>query len=158
MLSVEYINPFIQATVNVFKTMVFLEVIRGKPFLKKPGGPKADISGTIGLAGKANGVVAVTFSKEIACKITSNMLGEVFTELNDTVKDSIGEIANMIAGGAKGIISEKGLNFKIALPSVIVGSDHTLSYPSSVPCMVIPFTIDKIVTPFHVEVCLKTAE
>jgi chemotaxis protein CheX len=156
MLNVEFINPFIQAAVNVFKTMVFIEIQRGKPYIKQTGSPRADVSGTIGLAGKANGVVAVTFSKEVACKISSSMLNETITELNDTVKDSIGEIANMIAGGAKGIMAEKGLNFKIALPSVIVGSDHTISFPQGVPCMVIPFTIPGFDKPFHVEVCLKT--
>ncbi|MBN2143170.1 MAG: chemotaxis protein CheX [Candidatus Aureabacteria bacterium] len=158
MLNVEFINPFIQATVNIFKTMVFMEIHREKPYIKKIGQPKADISGTIGLAGKANGVIAVTFAKEVACKITSSMLNEKYTEMNDTVKDSIGEIANMIAGGAKGILSEKGLNFKIALPSVIVGADHTISFPPGVPCMVIPFNIQNMEKPFHVEVCLKTEE
>ncbi len=157
-VDVEFVNPFIKSTVNVFQTMVFMEVVRGTPFIKELGSPKSDISGTIGLAGQTNGVVAVTFSEPVACQITANMLGEEHNEIDDTVKDTIGEIANMIAGGAKGIMSGKGLNFKIALPSVVVGQDHAISYPPGVPCMVIPFTIKKIDKLFHVEVCLKSAE
>lgn len=155
-VDVSYINPFIQSTVNVFKTMVFMDISRGKAFIKKLGEPRADISGTIGLAGQTNGVVAVTFTKEIACKVASNMLSEEITVINDTVKDTIGEIANMIAGGAKGIMAEQGLNFKIALPSVIVGEDHNISFPPGIPCMVIPFLIEKLNLTFNVEVCLKT--
>lgn len=155
-VDVSYINPFIQSTVNVFKTMVFMDIVRGIPFIKQVGLPRADISGTIGLAGQTNGVVAVTFSEEVACLVTSGMLGEDCKALNDTVKDTIGELANMIAGGAKAIMAEKGLNFKIALPSVIVGLNHNISFPPGVPCMVLPFTIQKLNKSFNVEVCLKT--
>lgn len=156
-VDVSYVNPFIQSAMNVFKTMVFLDIQRGKPFLKVIGEPKADISGTIGLAGQTNGVVAVTFTEDVACLVSSNMLGEAYTEINDMVKDSIGEIANMIAGGAKGIMAEKGLNFKIALPSVIVGRSHNISFPPGVPCMVVPFVIEKINKNFNIEVCLKSS-
>lgn len=155
MVNVEFVNPFIQSTCNVFKTMVFMEAERGRPFLKEKTA-RADISGTIGLAGKTNGVVAVTFEKEVACKITSSMLGEEHTEMNETVQDTIGEIANMVAGGAKSIMAGKGMSFKIAVPSVIVGQDHWISYPAKVPCMVIPFTIKELNKSFNVEVCLKT--
>ena len=125
-------------------------------FLKKVGEPKADISGSIGLAGKTSGVITITFLKETACKISSNMLDDKFDEINDTVKDSIGEIANIIAGGAKSILAEQGLTYKIALPSVIVGDSHSISYPPGVPCMVIPFLIKNSNDKFHLEVCLKT--
>ncbi|OVE74132.1 hypothetical protein BVX93_00455 [bacterium B13(2017)] len=158
MVDVEFVNPFIHSTINVFKTMVFMDVLRGRPYLKQQTtGPRSDISGSIGLAGKTNGVVAVIFQEEVACKISENMLQEAHNTIDDTVKDTIGELANMIAGGAKGIMAEKGLNFTIALPSVVVGADHTISYPNGVPCMIIPFKIPKIDKEFHVEVCLKSS-
>ncbi len=158
MVDVAFVNPFIQSTLNVFKTMVFMEATMEQPYLKvqEDLGHTIDISGSIGLAGQTNGVVVIAFSQEIACKISSNMLGEDITEIDDTVKDTIGEMANMIAGGAKGIMAEKQLNFKIALPSVTVGKDHTISYPKGIPSMVIPFRLATLDSKFYVEVCLKT--
>jgi len=159
MVNVAFVNPFIQSTLNVFKTMVFMEATMEKPYLKTQETPldhTIDISGSIGLAGQTNGVVVIAFSQDIACKISSNMLGEDIKEIDDTVKDTIGEMANMIAGGAKGIMAEKKLNFKIALPSVTVGKNHTISYPKGIPSMVIPFYLESLDSRFYVEVCLKT--
>jgi chemotaxis protein CheX len=157
MVDVAFINPFIQATKNVFDTMVFLKIEIGKPILKEQSNHRADISGSIGLAGATHGVTVVAFTEEVACKVSAKMLGEEPHEMDETVHDSIGEIANMIAGGAKGILQEKGLDFKIALPSVTVGKDHQLSYPEGVPCVVVPFTIPDLNTGFHIEVCLVTS-
>ena len=156
MVDVAFINPFVQATKNVFHTMVFLEVERGKPVLKQYSEHTADISGAIGLAGTTHGVTVVAFTEAVACAVSSKMLGEERREMDETVEDSIGEIANMIAGGAKGIMTEQGLDFKIALPSVTVGKNHQLSYPDGVPCVVVPFTIPALKAQFHIEVCLET--
>jgi len=156
MVDVAFINPFIQATKNVFDTMVFLKIVRGQPILKEKSSFSSDISGAIGLAGSTHGVTVVAFTESVACAISAKMLGEEPKEMNETVQDTIGEIANMIAGGAKGILTEQGLHFKIALPSVTVGKNHQVSYPEGVPCVVVPFKIPELDATFHLEVCLET--
>lgn len=158
MIQVEYVNPFIQATVNLFKTMIHTEIERGQLFLKQPGSPKSDISGTIGIAGGISGVISLTFTKDTACYLASRMLGEDCLELNETVKDSIGEIANIVAGSTKAIMIEKGYHFKLALPSVIVGGDHSVTFPSCMTSVVVPFNIKENSKAFHLEVCIKLTE
>jgi chemotaxis protein CheX len=49
--------------------------------------------------------------------------------------DAIGELANMIAGGAK---KHLGANANITVPSVIIGPGHQIARLSGVPCIVIP--------------------
>ncbi len=153
-MNVEYINPFINSTINALTTMCSLSPTRGKPYLKTdPDEAFADISAIIGLAGEANGWVAVSFPRGTALKVAANMLGEKKVSIDADVQDAVGEIVNMIAGGAKADFSQKNLSFKIAIPTVVVGPNHLLSQKRDVPCIVIPFTAEG--ETFYIEVCLK---
>jgi len=40
-MDAKIINPFLEAAVNVIKTMAMVEVVPGKPFLKKTRQPSA---------------------------------------------------------------------------------------------------------------------
>ncbi|MCD6460654.1 chemotaxis protein CheX [bacterium] len=152
-MNVEYINPFITSTVNALSTMAGLEPKRGKPYLRQGAKIPCDISGTIGVAGEAIGSVTISFPENVACKMVANMLGINVSEITDDVKDAVGEIANMIAGGAKGELAQKGFGFKIALPVVCIGKDHFTQFPKNIPCVVIPFSTKD--GDFFVEVGLK---
>lgn len=154
-MDVKYINPFIQSTTQVFKTMVFSEVLLCKPYLKQKDKPVSDISGSIGVTGKVNGVVSICFDKETACLVVSKFLNEKITTFSPLVSDAIGEIANMITGVAKKYFQEMNLDCKIALPSVVIGSGHTVAFPSTVPVMIIPFQLKENNKTFYVEVCLN---
>jgi len=151
--SVEVINPFIHSTTNALQTMAFIKPAIGKPFLKTSQNLVCDVSGSIGISGETTGTINVNFGTEVICKIVSNMLGEAHDIIDETVTDAVGEIANMIAGGAKGEMQAKGMNFTIALPSVTVGKNHSHAHPTDVPTIVIPFSMDQ--GDFAVEVCVK---
>jgi chemotaxis protein CheX len=140
MINVNYINPFISATLQALEMMAAVRPDRGSPFVKSDSVAKGDISGVIGLAGETTGSVAVTFSEQLARRIYANLVGEEATDLSEEVRDSIGELANMIAGGAKAALSEKGFGFKIAIPSIVVGKDHVIEHKGPGPCLVVPFT------------------
>jgi len=153
-IKADHINPFIHSTLDALETMAFTKAQIGKPFLKTDEDPRCDISGSIGLTGEAAGSVTVDFGRELACQIVSRMLGEPHSEIDATVRDGVGEIANMIAGGAKGEMQAKNLNFNIALPTVTLGRDLSHSHPPNVTCVVVPFTTD--IGSFTIEVALKT--
>jgi chemotaxis protein CheX len=71
------------------------------------------------------------------------MGGEEVSEITDEVKDAVGEIANMIAGGAKSALAQKGFTFRIAIPSIVVGKNHEVAHKGSGPCLVVPFHLDE---------------
>lgn len=152
-MKVEYINPFITATVNALETMAFIKPERKDPYMKEDGKATGDISGLIGLAGQTTGSVAISFPREMALKVVSNMVGEEMKEFNNEVRDGVGEIANMIAGGAKGELSEKGYHFKLSIPTVVIGSSHNISHRTDVPCIVVPFRMED--DTFTIEISLK---
>jgi chemotaxis protein CheX len=141
-MEVKYINPFLAATVNVIKTMAFLELETGKPMLKKGAIAHGDVSGIIGLTGDFSASLSVSFSFEMIQKIMSNMLGEEITEITDDVRDAVGEMTNMICGDARRILQEEGLNMSAAIPTIIAGKDHTIKHQIKGAIIVIPFESD----------------
>lgn len=133
----EYINPFITSTVNVFSTMLQCELERGPLEVKASFTPLHEVSGIIGMSGKAVGTVVVSLCREVALRATEALLGERPDLINADVIDTVGELANMIAGGAKTQLEE--LSMSVSLPSVICGKNQSLTFPSQTTPIVIPF-------------------
>lgn len=151
-MKVEYINPFIAATVTCFKNMISVEAKQGVPHIKKEPFPKYDISGIIGLSGGAQGSISLCFPLPSALAIVSQMIGSPITEAGADLADAVGEIANIIAGFAKRDLT--GLNLSISLPNVIISS-HIVAGLSGAPTIIVPFTCP--LGPFAMEVSLKTS-
>lgn len=149
-MDVQYINPFVTAVKNLFKTMIEVPFKLGKPSLKKGNVPSYEISSIIGLSGTVTGCVVINLSKEIALQLVSALIGDEVTEIDDDCTDAIGEIANMIAGNAKTDFPSEGTT--ISVPSVVVGK-HKVSYPSGLPIIAIPCITDK--GELVIEVALK---
>jgi len=136
----EYIDPFITSVANAFQTMLGCEVRRGKACLKDNGSPKYDVSGVVGLSGKAVGTVVLSLSRQVALKAASVMLMTDATEIDADVLDAAGELTNMVTGAAKAELEEYEL--MVSLPSVITGRDHDIHFPSNVSPILVPFETD----------------
>ena len=152
-VNVEFINPFIDATRNVFQTMCGVDIQRKKLFLKDNYKMMGDVSGVMGLSGTATGSVVVSLSKELACTFVGKMLGEPPSEeLTTDVCDGVGEIINMIAGQAKAMLVKTKYHFTISIPSVVSGPGHEISHKKGTPNIVVLF--EAIGQPFALQVCL----
>ncbi|NTU60587.1 MAG: chemotaxis protein CheX, partial [Deltaproteobacteria bacterium] len=57
------------------------------------------------------------------------------------------------AGGAKAVLSQAGHSFRIAIPSIVVGKDHTIDHKGGLPCLVVPFQLEA--ETFWLEVSFK---
>jgi len=138
-MDVKYINPFISATLHVLETLAHIKAEPGKPFVKKDKVARGDVTGVIGLTGKARGTVSVSFSEKCILAIVSGMFGEEMKELNEEIRDAAGEISNMISGQARRMLEEMGLSLSAAIPTVIMGKNHSLSPITTYPVIAIPF-------------------
>ncbi len=136
-MKVEYINPFITSTRAAFATMLGLVVTRGEIAAKQNRQPYHEISGIITLSGKATGTVVLSVDREVALRVTEKMLGERPDNIDDYVIDAIGEMANIVAGGAKAHLDQ--FELRVSLPTVIVGKSHILDFPSGTTPITIPF-------------------
>jgi chemotaxis protein CheX len=152
-MDVRFINPFLEGTMSVLRTMAFIEPRPGKPFLKKNNMAQGDISGIIGLTGDVKGSLALSFSERCIMKIVSNMLGEEISSMNGDIKDAVGEITNMVSGVARKKLEELDLSISAAIPTVVSGKNHSILHVLGGPSIIIPFETDH--GPFVVDVCLK---
>ena len=152
-MDVKIINAFLDGTISVLKTMAFVEPRAGSPYLKKNSVARGDVSGIIGMTGAAKGSLALSFSKSSILRIVSNMLGEEITEINDEIKDGVGEITNMVSGVARKNLEAGGLIVRAAIPTVVSGTNHTIRHMMGGPSIIIPFEIDA--GAFVVDVCLS---
>lgn len=97
------------------------------------------ITGMIGLAGTHKGVLAVHLPYAVAMAITSSFLMMDVEEINEDVHDAVGEIANMLGGNVKAILSEKGRDIDLSLPSTIAGSQYSFQSDKQIEKMIIQF-------------------
>lgn len=132
----------ISATQDVFSTMVMMDVVDEFPMKEPVSRFKCSITGMVGFAGTYSGVISIHCPVELALKITSNMLGIECDEVNDDLNDAIGEIANMLGGSVKQVLSKGGLDVKLSIPTVISGEDYTVNSLSDSDCVVIPFVVE----------------
>ncbi len=138
-MDVKIINPFINATLNVLETMAFVKSKAEKPFLNKDNVAKGDVSGVVGFTGETNGTVFITFDESCIVKVVSNMFGEQLNEINDEIKDAVGELTNMISGQARKELEEIGKVFQGGIPSVVSGKNHELKPMTKGSKIAIPF-------------------
>jgi chemotaxis protein CheX len=140
-MNVEFINPFLASLLNVISTMASMKLVPGKPQLKNHNLAKGDISGLMGMVGpKTKGSLSITFEQGLILEIMDKMLGEKPDFINDDVSDLVGEITNMVTGGAKNLLSDKGYDFDMATPAVVVGKNHSISHKAKGKKILIPFS------------------
>lgn len=84
------------------------------------------VSAVVGFGGVLSGACIFRVSAKAATDIASLMTGMTFNEVDDTVKDGIGEICNMLAGAWKGKVPELAGHCGLSLPAVITGKDYRL--------------------------------
>lgn len=156
-MKIEFINPFVNAVTNAFETMIGISPERNKPYIKDGRVTNADVTGLIGFAEKnISGSIALSFPKETILKIYEAMMGEQVNELNEDVDDVVGEMTNIVAGGAKMEFAELGYPFNISLPLVVEGRNHVIKHRHESQIIVIPLLFDT--STFSMEICIKMTQ
>jgi len=137
-MKVEFINPFLSSMLNVMSTMAQMELKPEKPKLKKGEIAMGDVSGLIGMVSpETKGSLSITFDAPLALATMKGMVGEAPETVNEEITDLVGEITNMVTGGAKRMLSEKGFEFDMATPVVVSGPNHTIHHKSKGPVVII---------------------
>lgn len=123
-----------QATREVF------EIMLGSKLTPSPEGTVVEgavLTGMVGLAGAACGVLSVRCSKTTANKIAGKMLGQDAADSDETIVDALGEVCNMIAGSFKAKVPGMADGCMLSVPSVISGASYELhSLANGVKCEV----------------------
>lgn len=87
--------------------------------------PQADVTAIVAFNGAMEGGVHLAAPLHAALLLATGFAGEPFESFNDMAKDSIGELANIIAGAVKSRISD---SICLTPPQVVVGTNHKISF------------------------------
>ena len=153
-MKAEYINPFLDASINLFKTHLMFAVKNKTPYVNQDSQNLNEVSAIIGLAGDIMGAVVLSFTRETAIAMATRFSGQKHLAVGKEVLDAIGELVNIIAGNAKKDLTE--FRIEISLPGVITGHKYKINWPQGVPVITIPFESDA--GDFTVNVSFKQAK
>ena len=141
-MDVNLINPFIDTFIYIMETTSSMNYRLQRPHLNKSCESEGPISGLIDISGDISGFISVTFSREAILKMVSNMFGEEMTEINDDVKDAVGEFVNMVCGQANNKFAQNGKNIKVEGKGIKDGEKHQLNSADKRPLITIPMKSD----------------
>lgn len=110
-----------QIVESVFGTMMGLEVGDcGTPWF--PGGDR--LTSAVHMAGDWNGALLLECDGRQACRFAGRFLSmDAPDTVDDVVRDVLGELANMIGGNLKCVLTR---GIRLSMPSVVDGSDYNL--------------------------------
>ena len=129
-ISVDQINPFLNAAVKVFEDFLKCELRKGHLSVKESPSPEYDVALIIGITGDYVGQVVYSMKRATAEKIVEILNPDVpFKELANYFEDTLGEVANMITGNATIYLNKMiagTANIDITTPSLITGDAFEL--------------------------------
>ena len=119
-------------------------------------GIQSDVTGILSLVQDRNeGTFIVSFPKATIFAMLSKMYRREFTEVDQSVRLGVGELTNIIYGVLKANLNKDGYHFKMAIPNVILGENHTVSSSVAGPVLIMPYATPvggfTVVMAFHGE-------
>ncbi|MBN1699351.1 MAG: chemotaxis protein CheX [Spirochaetales bacterium] len=150
-MKAQYINPFLEASIHLFKDFLNVKLRYLKPFVNSDSQNLNEISAIIGLAGDTKGAVVLSFERDTAIKMVARFSKKNYFALSREVIDGVGELVNILAGNAKKDLLD--FRITISLPGVITGNKYKINWPQNIPVITIPFESE--LGAFTVNVSLK---
>ncbi|MBU0961967.1 MAG: chemotaxis protein CheX [Proteobacteria bacterium] len=135
-------QAIIEGTQDVFSTMLMVELEAGEPIEGHGGEVDSNVTSMLGLGKDIRGMLAVHCPEAVAKDITGTFLGMKVEELDEDVKDAIGEIANMIAGNLKIFFQEHDKDVALAIPTSVVGKSFRTSGMFGAQRVAVPFSMN----------------
>jgi CheY-specific phosphatase CheX len=150
LLKVQYVNSILSAVKRVFVSALDMPVKFDNPYNKKRHHPSYDVSSIIKIRGELTGCIVLSYPKEMATILASEMLDEKLTEINEETVDAILEIANMVIGVADTELNLENVTY--SLPSVIMTKEE-IEYSSNTFVFSMPCSMDS--GAFEVDIALS---
>ncbi len=138
-MDVKLIDPFVASVIENLESFTGLKAQKKSVGVFNGNTPHMEISSIIGIIGDLSGSAVISFPEDIALKVASGMLMDEIKEVNDDVKDAIGEFANIAFGKARNTIVDSGINIKISPPTIVLGKDHKIFFPPNTPVLEVQF-------------------
>lgn len=90
-----------------------------------------EMSSVVGLTGKVRGSVCVSLPRDVVLQIVNSQFELDETSSKRVAIDCVNELANVIAGQCKQILSEDGIGIGIGLPNFVTGTAVYIKFPQN---------------------------
>ena len=137
------LNPFLNATLECMQVMAGLQPERKRLFIKTSTQMHGDVAGVIGMTNGVTGSCVVSFPESLARRIIAKLMMEDDPAklTKEMILDGVGEIANMVGGGAKRKLANGGTRFDISTPTVLYGKPIQLYNPPDTISIAAEFSV-----------------
>jgi len=136
LVNVAYVNPFIQAGIDVLAQLVGGGAERGQLAARSALVTSQPVSIAVGVAGQLSGQVLYGMSQVTATKIASAMIGTPLITFDERAAGAISELGNIIAGNAMSLLAESGYACDLTPPTLIRGVHVEIG--TQLPALVVP--------------------
>ncbi len=126
-MSVNFLNPFLNAAKSVLAAEVGAHVDRGAVTLETNCYTPQDITVLLSIVGDIHGVVLYSMDTAMALTMVSQMLGEKQEEFDELAQSGIAEMGNVITGVVTTYLAEAGYRCSISVPTLVIGKGTMLS-------------------------------
>jgi chemotaxis protein CheX len=117
---------------EIFEFMIGMDLTVHADSSPLPKYHQHSVSGVVGFSGPIRGMVAIHFPEQVALAVTSALLGTEETTITEDVRDAMGEVANMVAGGIKTVATEQGMELDLSIPTTVCGERYAVGgFPSA---------------------------
>lgn len=146
----------VDGVVNAFSNLFGVTPKVGAHSVRNDFVSQGDISGILGMIQeRIEATLVVSFQKNTIFSLLEKMYGNPFKEMDNSVKQGVGELTNIIYAGMKKDLNEKGHKFKMSIPTVVIGANHSVYNIHNGKTLIIPFGTDS--GDFFVEITLQTS-
>lgn len=136
------INALLDSLFTIFATMVRVEIQPGVPSMKHDNVAKGDVSALVGMnTDEVHGSVALSLTLPSVRVISRGLLDQEISSVGKEAMDLAGELSNMLVGGTKRILSEKGYDFDMQTPQLLMGDGHEIVHRHPGRTVLLPVNI-----------------
>jgi chemotaxis protein CheX len=117
-MRMELIQPFINAADAVLAESLqaptkIVDLSMDEETYRRKG-----VAALIAIKGDIEGRVILDLSPEVALKVASHLAGEQLPESEQTIRETVCELANMVIGNSVTLLNDQGFRFKVFPPEI----------------------------------------
>lgn len=152
-MKVEYVMPFVQASMGVMQQVIQVTPERGQLSARPEVFTSQQLNIVCGITGDVEGQVIYGMSLVTADKIASAMIGTPVVSFDQLAASAIAELGNMISGNSMTLLASQGFKCDITPPTIVKGTNVKIS-TFQIPTLVIPLKVAGL-GEIEINVCLK---
>jgi CheY-specific phosphatase CheX len=117
-MRMELIQPFINAADAVFAEALQAPTKIADLSMDEDTYRRKGVAALIAIKGDIEGRVILDLAPQVAMKVASQLAGSELPESEQTIRETVCELANMVIGNSVTLLNDQGFRFKVMPPEI----------------------------------------